>query len=293
MRTLCCLFSVLALSIPARTQDEAPAWHPPMFNRPTFSFGAGVLEYREHDFDLAPGLESRFSEPVFQYTFGWEFVTGNHDFYINMDFFHSLEGTEKWKESGETVQTDDLDILRFGLELGYMASTWDRALPPPLLPKSSQAVRFAGGLNLYYRHQHFERDDFVVFDPFPEPVDFESDEMFDMLGGEVVLELEFGPRHILAGFIRGKGGGGYVSVVNDIFDPYDDDAQINTASVQGTVEVGILSQFLPHVELRLGYRWHRLEVFGEDTTVDGVLLVELPDNTTEIHMGFLEAVFPF
>ena len=77
--------------------------------------------------------------------------------------------------------------------------------------------------------------------------------------------------------------------------------RIDTAGVHATVEVGVLSQFIPMVELRIGYRYHWMQVFQDQRTASGfdpvlgpvTFSVELPDNITELHVAFFEAAFPF
>jgi hypothetical protein len=163
-------------------------------------------------------------------------------------------------------------------------------------------IRFAAGIMApQYRHQQFERDEFVDTTTSP-PTSQEGSatETFDMVGAEVTLEFEVGPRPILAGFFRGRAGGEYVLVMNDGLEPLVDreDTDIHTAGVHGTVEAGVISQFIPNVEIRAGYRYHRQEVFQEmKNVITGPngrgLSLELPDNTTELQMVFIEAAFVF
>lgn len=287
-----------------RAQAQVPGTRPVVVI-PRLDFGGGVLRYRETDFDTAPGTESDFDEPVFETGIEWDVVFGGHHaLNIELGFWQTSTGTEDWEENGTPIQMNDLDVGRFSLAMGYLASTWDRSAPPQSLAGPARWIRFAGGLRAYYRHQAFERDDFTVF--LPPPPTFSSravEETFDMAGGEVALDLEFGPRDIVSGFIRGFAGGGYVGVLNDGLGPVVDkeDMRIDTAGVHGTIEVGILSQFIPQLELRLGYRYHRMEVFQDRRTVSAVdpflgpvvFSVELPDNTTELHVAFFEAAFPF
>ncbi len=272
---------------------------------PRIDFGGGVLRYRETDFETAPGTESDFEEPVFDSGIEWDVIFGGHHaLNIELGFWQTSTGTEEWEENGVPIQMNDLDVGRFSLAMGYLASTWDRSVPPQALVGPPQWIRFAGGVRAYYRHQDFERDDFTVL--LPPPPTFSSrgvEETFDMFGGEVALDLEFGPRSIVAGFLRGFAGGGYVGVHNDGLEPVVDkeDMRIDTAGVHAAFEVGVLSQFFPMVELRIGYRYHWMQVFQDQRTVDGfdpvlgpvVFSVELPDNTTELHVAFFEAAFPF
>jgi hypothetical protein len=81
---------------------------------------------------------------------------------------------------------------------------------------------------------------------------------------------------------------GFATVFNDFFEDLDEDASFYTWSVQGTIEAGVLSQPIDAVELRVGYRFHYMEVFGDKNSVAGGTL-ELPDNTTEMHQIFFEA----
>jgi len=259
--------------------------------KPKLSIGYGILRYHEHDFDAAPGLESKYEEKVIQGMLGWEFLLGHHGFSLDIDFLHSFTGTETWTEFGTLAQEDDLKIWRLGFEVSYLGSTWDRSIPASSLDGPSRFIRFGAGIGAYYRHQQFTRDDFVLYNP-PGTSDGEVNEKFDMFGGEILLELEIGPRDIIAAFARGKGGGGYVTVTNDALGSLEDDARINTFGVQGTIEAGLVSQPVSHVEVRVGYRYCRMEVFTESTVTDG-LLVQLPDNTTEVQVLFLELAFPF
>lgn len=289
--------------IPAARGQEIEL--PLVVSKPRLSFGGGVLAYREHDFDTAPGLKSSFREPFFETGLGWDFIVAGHNvFNLGLDFWQSAEGTEKWKDSDIPVQENDLDVDRFSLTLGYLASSWNRALPPTELPPASRIFRIGGGLNFYYRRQAFFRDDFedLTTNP-PTFIDAEVEEVFDMVGGEVVLDMELGPRHIACAFLRLKSGGGWVGVTNDGLEPLvdEDDSDLSTAGIHGTVEAGVVSQPTPQVELRLGYRFHWTEVFQEQETVSGfdpvlgpvTVSIELPDNSTEIHMVFFEAAFPF
>lgn len=261
-------------------------------HRPYASFGYGSLEYRETSFEIRPDLTSSFREPVYMGALGWEFLLERSAIRLGVDFFVTENGTEDWTETGTLLQTNDLRVWRLSLDAGYLYSSYDRGLPSSELTGTNKHFRFGAGLNLYYRHQHFQRDDFATFDP-PTFDDQSVNEKFDMLGGEVVLELEVGPRDIVAAFARGKGGGGLVTVTNDALGSFENDARIWTAGVQGTIEAGVVSEAIRGIELRAGYRYHRLQVFEETTTVAGILIVNLPDNQTTIHMFFFEASFPF
>ncbi len=279
---------------PSATPEALPMWAPLFAFRPRVSLGFGEFSYEEEDFDLVPGLDSEFKEPVFWGQLGCDFAFRHHGVTLDFDFFHTATGTERWEEFGSLVQKNELNVWRLGLELGYFGSTWDRSRPSSMLRGASRYVRFGGGFRLYYRHQHFTREDFELYDAsgqLDEVVDTEVEEKFDMLGGEFVIDFEVGPRHYAAGFIRGKGGGGLVVVTNDIFEPDEEDFSVTTASVQGTVEAGVVSQPIRFLEVRGGVRYHHLEVFGEDTKESGIT-VELPDNTTQIYMIFIEVTVP-
>jgi hypothetical protein len=261
-------------------------------HRPYASFGYGSLEYRETSFEIRPGLESKAREPVYMGALGWDFLFDRSTVRLGLDLFVTENGTEEWTEAGSLLQTNDFRVWRLSLDAGYLYSSYDTGLPPSDLEGTSKYFRFGAGLNFYYRHQQFQRDDFATFDP-PSSDDQSVNEKFDMLGGEVMVEIEVGPRDIAAAFVRGKGGGGLVTVTNDALGSLEEDARIWTAGVQGTIEAGVVSEFLSGVELRAGYRYHRLQVFEETTTVAGILIVNLPDNQTTIHMFFVEASFPF
>jgi hypothetical protein len=296
------LVAAAVLQGAAAAQEPEPA---PFFNRPHLSLGGGDFSYREHHFELAPGLKSRFEEPVISTGFGWDFIFAGHNaLTTDFDFFQTDRGTERWKDSGTLVQEDRLNVRRFSLALGYLYSTWDRSQPPESLSGPSRLLRFGFGVSAYYRRQAFRRDEFTDFTTSPPTSSDEVvNETFDMVGVETGLTLEFGPRNIAAAFLRARGGGGYVGVLNDGLEPLvkKEDARIDTGGVQGTVEVGLVSQFARHVELRAGYRYHRMEVFESRRTVNAVdpvlgpvvISIELPDNTTEMHMLFVEAAFPF
>ena len=279
--------------------------------KPRLSFGYGALEYRELKFDpfvlsLADpprtDVKSDFDEAVYQGSVNFDFIFGHHGMLLGFDFFQTESGTEKWKDEGVLFQENDLDVWRFGFEVGYIGSTYNRSIPPAELTGADRWIRFAGGLAFYYRHQHFTRDEFVVFnpnviaDPTPSFSDEEVEEQFDMVGGEILLELEAGPRNIVAAFVRARGGGGLVTVVNDSLGSLEEDARIYTAGVQGTFDVGIVSQFVKNLELRAGYRFGVMQVYEERAEVDlggGTLYVDLPDNRTMMSMAFVELAIPF
>jgi hypothetical protein len=207
---------------------------------------------------------------------------------LNFDFLMTDKDTETWRENGTIVQENDLRVWRFGVEVGYRASTWDRRLPPRALTGDHKWIRFTGGADLYYRFQMFNRQRI--------PSLGDVNESFNMFGGELVVDLEVGPRYLIAGFFRGRGGGGLVYVLNDLFDNIPGysaaDFAIATAGIQGTVEMGLVSQPIFQLEIRAGYRYFVMRVLGSDRTRAGII-VELPTNTTQIHMGFLEVGVPF
>jgi len=271
---------------------------PPRVHRPHLLLGGGSFSYHERNFTIAgaEGLRSRFYAPAITGTLGWEFLVLDHQALgVDIPFFVTETNRETWKDSGIPAQQNNLQVWRMGFELNYLASSWNRRIPAADLAGTSRWVRMAAGLSAYYRHQHFTRDRFVTFDP-PDESDARVQEKFDMLGGELLLEFEAGPRNVLAFFARGRGGGGYVTVTNDVFGGSEEDARLDTAGVQGTIDLGIVSEFARNCELRAGFRWHRMDVFETTTrfTSGGTLfIVNLPDNTTEMQMGFLEAAFPF
>lgn len=272
----------------------------PVVVLPTISFAAGELRYQEHDSELFPGLKSHFEEPAFETGIGIEFIfSGHHGLAIDFDFLQTDNGAERWRDDGILVQENDLEVSRFNFSIGYRASTWNRARLPSLLPELQKIIRFDGGIAAYYRRQRFLRDDFFDFTQSPPTFNGgEVEETFDMLGAEFTLELELGPRHLAAAFIRGRAGGGYASVMNDSLEPEvsKNDFQFDTASVQGTVEAGVVSQFAPSIELRLGYRFLHQELFDKRITVffqGANRRAEFPDSSTIAHMIFFEAAFPF
>jgi len=67
---------LLAGSVAAQV-EEGPGT-PFFFNKPRVTFAAGTFNYHEHDFKLAPGLASRFEEPVFETGIGWDFIFAGH-----------------------------------------------------------------------------------------------------------------------------------------------------------------------------------------------------------------------
>src|SRR5258705_2285620 len=83
----------------------APAQEAPFrYHRPHFAMGAGELTYREHHFDIAPGLKSYFSEPFVEGRGGWDFIfTGRHALTVDFAFLETQNGTETWKDSGALV----------------------------------------------------------------------------------------------------------------------------------------------------------------------------------------------
>src|SRR5262245_60808716 len=177
-----------AAGLSLRAQEPlAPAPGLSFAIQPAVHFGGGELSYQEHDFRSAPGLESKFEEPVFETGVGVDFIfQGHHALSLDFNFFGTTQGEETWKEAGTLVQENEMDIHRFGFELGYLGSTWNRALDPRDLRGPERFIRFAGGINGYYRRQGFDREGFVDFtvDP-PLLIDAEATETFDMLGGEV------------------------------------------------------------------------------------------------------------
>ncbi len=284
----------------AQTEVEpfAPAF--PVVILPTISFAAGELRYQEHDSELVPGLKSHFEEPAFDTGIGIEFIfEGYHGLTLDFDFLQTDSGTERWRDTGVLIQENDLELSRFNFSIGYRASTWNRARLPSLLPEWQKIIRFDGGIAAYYRRQRFLRDDFFDFEQTPPTfIGGEVEETFDMVGAEFTLELELGPRHLAAAFIRGRAGGGYASVMNDSLEPEvsKNDFQFDTASVQGTVEAGVVSQFAPFIELRLGYRFLHQELFDQRITVfsqGANRRFEFPESSTITHMIFFEAGFPF
>jgi hypothetical protein len=294
LNCLCWIFSG------ARAEESAPEPAPPdVFNKPHLAIGGGSVRYRETDFNSAPSLHSNFEEPAVMTDAGWDFIfSGHHTLRLDFAFVGTATGTEDWHESGSLIQENDLHIHRFGISIGYLASTWNRAAPPELLAGVSRYFRFSGGVDAFYRRQAFFRTDFVDFTQTPPAsVDVSSEEDFDMGGGEVVLELEAGPRNIAAFFLDGRAGAEYVSVVNDAI-PFasTQDTRINTHGVHGAIEAGVVSQPLRSLELRLGYRYDRLDVFGDSKVIQtpqATIGLELPDNVTEMHLIFLEAAFLF
>jgi len=263
------------------------------------------LSYTEHRFNSSPGLESSFEAPLGEMSLGWDFIfNGHHGLLLDFELAGTLGGEEEWEEFGVPVQRNDLQVGRIGLVMGYSLSTWNRALAPEEFPKKDQILRLAGGLNTFYRNQTFWRTDFLLLDSTPPATsDISVRETFDMFGAELVVDLEIGPRPIASAFLRGRFGGEFVTVLNNSL-PYrvdPADARINTAGIHGRVEVGVVSQPHRNLELRLGYRYYWQEVFGSDTVASGFdpglgpvdVLIELPDNTTEIHMAFIEVSIPF
>jgi hypothetical protein len=221
---------------------------------------------------------------------------------VSFDVHVSFTDTERWKEDDVLIQTDDLGIQRYSFTIGYLWSTWNRAIPPAHLEEPSRLFRFGVGGAGFYRRQAFERSDFIDETAVPPTIDSSSvHEDFDIAGGEVVLDFEIGPRNIIAGFLRGRSGIEYVGVRNDGLGLPTEDTHIDTYGVHGQVEAGVVSQPFPNVELRLGYRWIRQDVFREKKSLYAVdpdlgpviISIELPDNTTEMHMAYFEAAFPF
>src|SRR5262249_11638674 len=160
-------------------------------------------------------------EPVFEMDFGWDLIfDGHHALALDFDFFQTDRGTERWTEFESLVQTDRLDVGRYGISVGYVGSTRSRAGPPQDLQGPARMLRCSASIQASYRRQAFRRDEFLDFSTSPPTfIDEEVREDFDMVGGEAILDLEIGPRNIVAGFIRGHGGGGYVGVVNDGLEP--------------------------------------------------------------------------
>lgn len=296
---------ILAVLLPAVSAAQEAQETPFLFHRPHFGMGAGELTYREHHFDIAPGLKSNFSEPFVEGRGGWDFIfTGQNALTVDFAFLETKTGTETWKDSGALVQQNTLDVGRFSFEIGYLWSTWNRAVPPIDLGGISDMVRFGVGANTFYRRQAFDRDHFSDFTTSPPTTsDANVKETFDMLGAEVVLDLELGPRQLVAFFARGKGGGGYTGVLNDGLEPLvkKEDARLDTGEVHGTLEAGLVTQPNPRFELRAGYRYLWQEVFEKKRTVNAVdpvlgpvtILIDLPDNTTIMHMGYIEVAIPF
>src|SRR5262245_15141624 len=119
-RCLAAAGAVLLSCAPAGGQDAAGTT-PFLFNRPHLSLGGGTLSYHEHNFDLSPGLESHYREPAFEMDFGWDLIfDGHHALALDFDFFQTDRGTERWTEFESLVQTDRLDVGRYGISVGYV-----------------------------------------------------------------------------------------------------------------------------------------------------------------------------
>jgi hypothetical protein len=295
---------MMAVAQAASGQDAVGETIPPLVLRPRLSLGGGEVSYREHHFETAPGLHSNFHDAAIMPDVGLDvIVDGYHQLSLDFDAFTSFTGREHWMDDMGLVQENDLRIWRINFTVAYTASTWNRAIDPRNLTGASRLIRFAGGVAGFYRRQEFNRSDFIDFTTSPPTaIGGSVDEVFNIFGGEAVLDLEVGPRHILAGFVRGRAGGGAVSVTNNGFAGLTpNDTRINTTTVHGEIEAGVVSQPSPRVELRFGYRWFRQEVFEHTKNVilidpalgPQLVTLDLPDNTTVLHMVFFEAAFPF
>ncbi len=276
-------------------------------HKPHLSVGGGILSFEEDDsrsldaFDLR--IDSDYQEPLIATGIGWEAIlNGYHGLSFDFDFLQAFQGTQETKtvysEPGSIDtfnQENDLDIRRYSFSLGYLYSSWDRARPPERLRGNDRTFRFAGGFNLVYWLQHFTREGFSLIDSgmeIPQATP-KLESYYHLAGAELVAEVEVGPRELIAGFLRGKVGGGYVRFEKDIceragVDQIKLEQDFDTAGIYGTIEAGIVSQILGPVELRMGYRYNHLFVFGQEDGED-----ILPDSTTVIHMGFLEAALSF